>query len=236
MFTGISKVYTYLSPDIEYFQGRHLVYGLVAIACGIAIVIGLPAFLLLEPFLNSKISFSRIKPLLDQFQGHYKDKYCSFASYYMICRVVLLIIVNANVNNIYTLAYLKLGALVIMTFIHFTVRPYSNRILNCFDGFLLLTTIMVVILQLIQASSGFATNAVIGLSFFFVLLPLFINIVLIIPYVNKDYIKNIAMLVVSSVKSFKRANREIEMQPSPCDVYHVTIDDKLRESTATTIV
>jgi len=83
--------------------------------------------LLLEPFLNSKINFARIKPLLDQFQGHYKDKYRYFASYYMICRLVLLIIVNANVNNIFTVAYMQLGALVTMTLIHFFVRPYANK-------------------------------------------------------------------------------------------------------------
>ena len=41
------------------------------------IVIGFPLLLLLEPFLNSKINFFRIKPLLDQFQGCYKDKLVS---------------------------------------------------------------------------------------------------------------------------------------------------------------
>ena len=232
-FTGINKLYTYLSPDIEYFHGRHLVYGLVAIACGMAIVIGLPLLLLLEPFLNSKMSFTRIKPLLDQFQGLYKDKYRYFASYYMICRLVLLIIVNANINNIFTVAYLKIGALVTMTLIHFIVRPYSNEILNSVDGFLLLTTIMVVMLQPFQASSGFATNTVIGLSFFLVLFPLFVYIVFIIPYMNKNYIKNILISVLSSTKSSKREATSTQMQP---EIYQVTIDDELRKSTATTIV
>ena len=47
-------------------------YGVVAILCELIIVIGLPLLLLLEPFLNRKINFVRIKPLLDQFQGCYK--------------------------------------------------------------------------------------------------------------------------------------------------------------------
>jgi len=239
-FAGINKIYTYLSPDIEYFHGRHLVYGLVAIVCGLVIVIGLPLLLLLEPFLNSKVNFSRIKPLLDQFQGHYKDKYRYFASYYMICRLVLLIIVNANINNIFTVAYLQLGALVVMALIHFIVRPYANKILNYADGFLLLIAIMVAMLQPIEASSRFAANTVIGLSFFFVLLPLFTYTVLIIPYVNKENIKKIMKFVVSSVikspKTAEPANRGIELQPVSQDVYQVTVDEELRDSTATTIV
>ena len=50
----------------------------------IVIVISLPLVLLLEPFLNKKINFTRMKPLLDQFQGCYKYKYRCFAAYYMI--------------------------------------------------------------------------------------------------------------------------------------------------------
>ena len=66
-FHGIDKVYTYLSPDVEYFHGRHLAYGIVALLCTVTIVIGFPLFLTLEPFLNHKINFIKIKPLLDQF-------------------------------------------------------------------------------------------------------------------------------------------------------------------------
>ena len=68
-FKDIDTVYTYLSPDIKYFHGRHLAYGIVAILFTILIVIGHPLLLLLEPFLNAKISFIKVKPFLDQFQG-----------------------------------------------------------------------------------------------------------------------------------------------------------------------
>ena len=78
-FIDVNKVYTYLSSDIEYLHGRHLVYTIVAIMFAIVIVIGLSLLLLFEPFLNSKINFIKIKPLFDQFQGCYKDKYHCFA-------------------------------------------------------------------------------------------------------------------------------------------------------------
>ena len=85
-FDNLDKVYAFLSPEIEYLHGRHLPYGIIAIIlCTLVTVIGLPLLLLLEPFLNRKINLYRIKPLLDHFQGCYKDKYRSFAACYMIC-------------------------------------------------------------------------------------------------------------------------------------------------------
>ena len=104
-FTNVDKVYSYLSPDIEYFRGRHLVYGLMAILIGLVIVIGLPLLLLLEPFLNSKINFIKIKPLLDQFQGCYKDKCRYFASYFLIFRLMILGILAINTPNSFTTFY-----------------------------------------------------------------------------------------------------------------------------------
>ena len=80
-FNDIDEMHTYSSPDIKYFTGRHLVYAIVAILCEVIIVIGLPLFLLLEPFLRRRVNLVRIKPLLDQFQGCYKDKYRWFAAY-----------------------------------------------------------------------------------------------------------------------------------------------------------
>ena len=98
-FADVDNVYTYLSPDNKYFHGRHLVYGIIAIILVVLIVIGLPLLLLLEPFLNSKVNFIRIKPLLDQFQGCYKDKYRYFAAYYMICRLIIITIIIANSSD-----------------------------------------------------------------------------------------------------------------------------------------
>ena len=84
----MDKIFTYLSPDIEYFHGRHLAYGIVAVLVTILVAIGLPFLLLLEPFLNRKINFVRIKPLLDQFQGCYRHRLfviLQLLQLYMIC-------------------------------------------------------------------------------------------------------------------------------------------------------
>ena len=147
LFTHIDKVYnnkkkqlklikfthSYLSPDIEYFHGRHLAYGVVALLCSVSIVSGLPLLLTLQPILNKKFNFVKIKPLLDQFQGCYKDNYRCFAGYYMICRLVIMTIVIANSSNEFIASYMLIVACGIIALIHLTVKPYNNEILK-FDG------------------------------------------------------------------------------------------------------
>ena len=113
-FHDVDKVYTYVSPDIEYFHGRHLAYAIVAVLFTVVIVFGLPPLLALEPFLNSKINFVKVKPLLDQFQSCYKDKYHYFAAYYMICRLVVITIIIANSSNNVVFQYLLITACVMM--------------------------------------------------------------------------------------------------------------------------
>ena len=106
-FFEIDNIYTYVSPSVEYFHGRHLAYGLVALLCAAIVAVGLPLLLILEPFLNHKI---KIKPLLDQFQGCYQDHYRCFAGYYMICRLVIitmLIIDSSNVSSTCLLLFVE---------------------------------------------------------------------------------------------------------------------------------
>ena len=138
-FTDIAEVYTYTSPSIQYFHDRHALYGIVAIVSELVVGIGLPLLLLLEPFVNKKINFVKIKPLLDEFQDCYKDKrqYRWFASYYLICRQVILLIVfigSSNYNRI--LFFLQITCIIIAT-IHMWVQPYKSASLNIFDGLIL---------------------------------------------------------------------------------------------------
>ena len=135
-FYDVDKIYTHLSPDIEYLYGRHLAYFIVAVMFIITIIIGLPFILLLEPFLNGYINFTRIKPLLDQFQGCYKNRCRRFAAYYMICRLVQIATVVYS-SDYFVTQYILTATNVIVSLVHIIVRPYSNNILNVFDGVIL---------------------------------------------------------------------------------------------------
>ena len=141
-FTDVKEWYTYSSPHIQYFHGQLALYGVVAVFCQLIVGISLPLLLLLEPVLSKKINFIKIKPLLDQFQGCYKDKYCWFAAYYLICRQVIFLIVYIFSSNYYDMMFYLQTACVIIAMIHMWFQPYRNEILNALDGVMLLLIIL----------------------------------------------------------------------------------------------
>ena len=188
-FMKIDRLYTYLSPDIEYFHGRHLAYAMVAMTFTIVIVIGLPLLLLLEPFFNSKINFIKIKPLLDQFQCCYKDKYRWFASYYMICRIVIIVLVILKISDDFTTQYLLSLTCALMAFIHLSVRPYVNTFHNIFDGAILQFIVILSILPIIEFINYYNKVFVLVIVYLLIILPLasFITIKL---WVNRNKIQS----------------------------------------------
>ena len=144
-YPGYDGLYVYLSPDMKYFSNRHAFYGVVAVLCGAVIVVGLPLFLLLEPLiLNRWFNFIKIKPLLDQFQGCYKDKHRWFASYYLICRQVIILIVYFGNTDYYEMLYYLQTACIIIAMFHMWIQPYVNDFLNGFDGVILLALVLMV--------------------------------------------------------------------------------------------
>ena len=167
-FTDVKEWYTYSSPHIQYFHGRHALYGVVAVFCQLIVGIGLPLLLLLEPVLNKKINFIKIKPLLDQFQGCYKDKYRWFAAYYLICRQVIFLIVYIFSNNYYNMLFYLQTACVVIAMIHMWFRPYQNELLNALDGVMLL----LIILEANIYSVPFLKNIITEIALILVIIPL----------------------------------------------------------------
>ena len=224
-FHEIDKVYTYLSPDIEYFQGRHLAYGIVALLFIVSIVVGLPLLLTLEPILNRKFNFVKIKPLLDQFQGCYKDKYRCFAGYYMICRLVVITIVIVNSSNDFAVNYIVSAACGIIALLHLTVKPYNNKILNKFDGVILHLCGLTSALRL---SDNFDSPFVIAITLVLVILPLLIFIAMAL-FLHKDDFKRMVAYFTSKHESPNSSNdasnNEVLMKE-----FHIVVDDSKRKN------
>ncbi|XP_065889760.1 uncharacterized protein [Dysidea avara] len=169
-FTDINRMFTYASPNIEYFYGRHAIYGIVAVICELVVGIGLPLLLLLEPLLSRKINFIKIKPLLDQFQGCYKDKYRWFAAYYLICRQVIMLIVFVGNSNYYSMLYYLQTACMFIAMIHIWIQPYQDESLNALDGLSLLIMVLIVNVNIFS----FLQNSATEISLVLVILPLFL--------------------------------------------------------------
>ena len=169
-FTDVDQVYTYASPHIRYFHGRHAFYGIVAVICELVVGIGLPLLLLLEPLLSRKINFIKIKPLLDQFQGCYKDKYRWFAAYYLICRQAIMLIVFVGNNDYYNMLFYLQTGLVVIVMIHMWLQPYQDESLNALDGLILLVMVLVVNIN----TFAFLCNLTTALLVALVVIPLFL--------------------------------------------------------------
>ena len=191
MFKGTHTAYAYYSPDIKYFTGRHIFYGILAIFLTFVIVVGLPAFLLLQPLLRrcQRIQFIKIQSILDQFQQCYKPKYHSAAGMYLICRLPIFVIVFLNSAE-YLTSYFVLQILCfIVAVVHILLRPYRDDKVNSLDHIILLIAVMVVSLNtnnlFISLSADKALNDFIVIMF--VLLPLisFIGFLLLIYILKK---------------------------------------------------
>ena len=185
-FTDIDNVYTYASPHIQYFHDQHVIYGIVALICEVVVGIGLPLLLLLEPFLSRKINFIKIKPLLDQFQGCYKDKYRWFAAYYLICRQVIVVIVYAVNSDYYNMLFYLQTACVIIAMVHIWVQPYQEELLNALDGLILLVMVLVVNINTFPFLHSVTTE----LSIVLVILPLFLFCIVGIRKMIHSYLVN----------------------------------------------
>ena len=147
-FSSDSEVYTYSSPNMHYFRGRHAIYGIFAVICVVVIVIGFPALLLFEPFLRRRFTFNRWKPLLDQFQGCYKIKYHFFAANYLICRHLVFAILSLYMLKP-TDRYLLLQTLcLIILMVHIWVQPYKVAYLNSLDASTLVCLLIIISLNM----------------------------------------------------------------------------------------
>ena len=236
IFQDVDQIFTYVSPDVEYFHGRHLAYAIVAIIFTVIFVLGLPLLLALEPFVNSKINFVKVNPLLDQFQGCYKDQYRYFSAYYMICRLVIIIIVIFDPSNDFILQYLLISFCVVIALIHQNLRPYSSSTLNMFDGIILHFLVLVSMLQLGEFFSDFNSNLIVGITFILITLPLLIFITMTLT-LNKEKIRRLPGYCYSKCSQLRYNQIPMnEIEESSDEEEHVNvIDDSTRSRVNVTV-
>jgi len=137
-----------------------------------------------------------MKPLLDQFQGCYKDKYRCFAAYYMICRIVVIMIIIANPSNYNNAQFLLIAVSVILALIQLIARPYEKNILNVFDGFVLHTMTLVALTPLID---NYNQHFVLSVTYILIMLPLTVFAAMEL-YTNKHVIKKLTMQLCCKLK------------------------------------
>ena len=176
----VNEVYTYVSPDYEYLTGRHIIYFIIAVLLELIIVCGLPVLLLVEPFVNRWVDFTRVKPLLDQFQSCYKKEYRWFAGIYLLFRQLMIFILVIDFSDQYIKLYLLIVVCLIVLLMHHMAQPYENDALNKYDAIVLHILVLVVTLQMVAFSNGFTADALVGTAYGLFLIPVVAYIVLVV--------------------------------------------------------
>ena len=136
-------VVAFYSGD-AYFEGKHLLYALSAIIILVVIAILPPMLLLLYPnvlkllqlcnlsehrLVLAILKVTRINlllPLLDVFQGHFKDNLRFFAGLYFFYRLALLI-PSSCCQNVYEYAVTAELVIVLILCFHSVAQPYKQK-------------------------------------------------------------------------------------------------------------
>lgn len=159
-----------LNGEIVYFSKQHLPYAIPALLCLLTVGLLPPALLLTYPLLNKGISLlglednrfvmttygllpiNTLKPLLDSFQGCFKDNFRFLAGLYFLYRWTILIIRVTTEFNTYYIAISSV-LLFILT-LHTITQPYLKRVHNIIDALLLSNLILINFLSLFSYHSS----------------------------------------------------------------------------------
>ncbi len=157
-FDRISGVYSKVEPTVAYFDpSKHLPYALLAIIVEVFFVLPFLFVILFAPWLAQVrwINLTRIKPIIDEYQGCYRDSCRWFAGYYLLWRQLVFIFSLIDLGEFGGIFLLQQLSILILA-IHAVFMPYKKTWLNVLD-IILLTDLAVYSLF-----NGSTANVVLG--------------------------------------------------------------------------
>ena len=157
----------------------------------------------------------------------------------MISRLIIITIIIANSSSEYVQCLL-ITACVIMDSTHQMSKPYSNSLLNKFDGIILHFLVLVSVIPLAEVHNSFDSNLAEGMIIIYVILPLLIFITMSL-IINKDKIKGLPGYCYLKCSQLQlRYSNEIPLNKIPLikpeessdddDEYINVIDDSKRKN------
>ena len=150
----------WLNGDIVYFSTEHLPYALPALFCLLTIGTIPPALLIAYPLFNrilaflgieeskpiryisQKLPINGIKPLLDSFQGCFKDHLRFFAGLYFLYRWIAPVVYSTS-SGLGTAYIVSEIFLILMLVIHSLFQPYQQRVHNVVDTLLFMNLLLI---------------------------------------------------------------------------------------------
>ena len=193
---GVSLHYVVeLQGNMEYCGAEHLPYAIPAVLVLLFFTLPPPLLLISYPLLwrvKGRCRFSRrmgndttiwpirkLLPLIDSFQGVFKDNCRMFAGLLLLWRVILASIFAFS-TNLHVFYLLTTTAILSFFTIHVIIRPYKRRLYNFIDILMLGNIYIITHLSrninsssLSRVSSWTVTKTMLGLKIMFMYLPLF---------------------------------------------------------------
>ena len=191
--------------EVGFFSKTHLAYAVPALMISVVLFL-LPLLLVMYPacykifsilgFGESKflsilcrvISIENLRPILDSFQGCFKDRYRFFAGLYFFYRLFA-VISFAYTSHLSTFYMIVEVQLVLMLMVHALVQPYKKRWHNAADALLLADLALINALTTFSFSTssskfyGKDTKIVTSIQALFICLPGVYMIIYIICYI-----------------------------------------------------
>lgn len=189
------KLIVFLQGNIDYMKTEHLPYAIPAVLCLLLFVAPLPLLLIVYPLCNKVLALlkiqenkvvtyasnlipvTKLKPLLDCFQGTFKDEFRFFAGLYFVYRITILSSrLVSGVILIFTVIEIQL---ILMLALHTLTWPYQKRIHNIIDLGVFANLAVINALKLLNffyAENGARSKSVIrvihAIQLFFVYIPI----------------------------------------------------------------
>jgi len=188
---GSYKQLVYLQGDLEYFKGRHILYAvgsiifiILGIAVPLIILLVHPLIILVAKYfewgetkpvllMNKYLMIHKLKPVIDSFQGYYKDNLQFFAGLQIfLYRTLYFLFVVVTTPDIDKSMLLLTGYFVAIILIHNLVMPFKNQKDNALYSIIYTLLLAISIIELYTIISRQYLHLIIWLKIILCSLPL----------------------------------------------------------------
>ena len=175
--TGRSHLLWLMDGNVPYFSASHAVLFFVALLAVLLYILPFTILTLLAPYLQARTNHRmmrwvvRIKPLLDAYQGPYKDKYRHWTGVMLLLRIVLFVVFSANTlgNPNINVFSISVSTVALHLYQIWVGRLYKTRLNQFLEGFysgnLCLFAIGILFLNASQGSSEALACVMVGSAF-----------------------------------------------------------------------
>ena len=172
IFEPLTKAFVSFQPSVSYFgKNSHIWWFIVALLVEVFLILPFILTLLFTPLLRRCVNLNKIKPILDEFQGHYRDNYQWVSGLYFVARVAYMsILIFPSATEFSVNGFILQIISVIVASLHVLLQPYKDQWLNTIDFILLTDLVFLSLLNGLSAEQVFINAPIVKEVLLFILL------------------------------------------------------------------